>query len=228
MIKIKKEIVLTGLITLIICISQVYGLENYPDLSSNPYIAIDPIGDHAIGDIIFINGSTNFPASRNLTMEIFDAYLNGPTHIKNGGNNFPIGKTISIPYISIISNSSGINRWSVNVSEATNKIDPSTYYVGIWSEINANCTRLDCARLTPSNLSYSATTATLTLYPANSSSAKFNVSPSSEQLSINNTSESANISRKITTNPSVSLPGYLPIIGIFLIVIFFNILKRKN
>ncbi len=46
-----------------------------PDLNSTvapvePYIMIDPIGNHVIGDIFFINGTTNLPVSQNLTMEI--------------------------------------------------------------------------------------------------------------------------------------------------------------
>jgi len=53
------------------------------NLATTPFITSDPIGNHAIGGVFFINGSTNLPVSEMLRMEIYS------TVIKSVTKNYP-------------------------------------------------------------------------------------------------------------------------------------------
>jgi hypothetical protein len=78
------------------------------------FITIDPIGNQTIGDVFFINGTTILPASQILTVFI------GPANINPGTKNF-CGDCPTFTINSLITpNSSGINRWSVNVTNLFN------------------------------------------------------------------------------------------------------------
>ncbi len=81
-----------------------------------PFITIDPIGNHTIGDVFFINGTTNMPVSENLTIS-FERYIDfGAPHAKNNPDHL-----VSISDIPISSAIPGTNRWSVNVTDFTIK-----------------------------------------------------------------------------------------------------------
>ena len=73
------------------------------------FITIDPIGNQTIGDVFFINGTTILPASQILTV-----FINPGT--KNFCGDCP---TFTINSL-ITPNSSGINHWSVNVTNLFN------------------------------------------------------------------------------------------------------------
>ena len=49
---------------------------------TTPFITIDPIGKHTIGDVFFINGTTNLPLSENLTIDIISYKYVTSTHSK--------------------------------------------------------------------------------------------------------------------------------------------------
>ena len=78
------------------------------------FIIVDPIGNHTAGDVFFINGTTNLPVTRNLTLYI------GPDCILHHG----IGwwtlepEPLNISTISIVSGTSGTNHWSYNATDA--------------------------------------------------------------------------------------------------------------
>ena len=74
--------------------------------SATPFITIDPIGNHTVGDVFFINGTTNLPASNNsLAIQIAPANLNpagwGPSYSST---------------VSVIKGENGVNIWSGNVT----------------------------------------------------------------------------------------------------------------
>jgi hypothetical protein len=169
--RILGRVFLAILFVAVIIVPLVSADEVNSSLVTAPFITIDPIGNHTIGDVFFINGTTNLPASGNLTMEITDAFINSPPQSKNAVLVFPLGKDVSIPYVSIIPDASGTNKWSVNVTDATKKLDASIYFVVIWSEINANCDRMDCVRSTPSGSPFTSMSAVFTLYPATTANA---------------------------------------------------------
>lgn len=41
-----------------------------------PYITIDPVGNHTIDEVFFINGTTNLPANESLSIEIYSSSFN--------------------------------------------------------------------------------------------------------------------------------------------------------
>ena len=99
--------------------------------SQAPIITIDPVGNHTIGDVFFINGTTNLPASEILILDVIPEYMNWGT--KNAGGNGPDFGTNS----SIIANSSGINLWSVNVTDAVKSqlnSSRSPYYIYVFPQ----------------------------------------------------------------------------------------------
>jgi hypothetical protein len=99
-----------------------------------PFIVIDPIGNHAIGDVFYINGTTNLPVTENLMMDITTefrmAMKNSPprTYLDVGVNDIPV-----------ISSSSGnpeINHWSANITDTVKKLVNDKYCVSVRSSRN--------------------------------------------------------------------------------------------
>jgi hypothetical protein len=129
-------------------------------------ITIDPIGNYTIGGVFFINGTTNLPVSNNLTLEIMDSRIYSPPHMKNWIFVRIPGRFVSIQFVPIVSDSRGDGQWSVNVTDAVNGLDPSTYLVAIWSETNASCDNSFCPEERPP---LAVATAYLVISPADSS-----------------------------------------------------------
>jgi hypothetical protein len=106
--------------------------------SETPFITIDPIGNHTIGDVFFINGTTSLSVTENLTGGIrTTAYIMA---MKSSHINYP---SAILPDISIVSTPSGTNRWSVNVTDVvvTNLNDQpewSPYVVVVRSKENSS------------------------------------------------------------------------------------------
>ena len=97
----------------------------------NQFITIDPIGNHVIGEIFFINGTTNLPVTEKLNGYIWTSIF------------IPAGKSgqfypnAILPDISIVPMFSGTNRWSVNVTDfAINDLQSgwSPYFVTVQSK----------------------------------------------------------------------------------------------
>jgi len=102
---------------------------------TTPFITIDPIGDYVIGDIFFINGTTNLPVSEKLEGTI-DTTIFIPGD--KSGTNYP---SAFLPDIPLVSTSSGTNKWSVNVTDiAVNELPVgfSPYIVTVVSKENSS------------------------------------------------------------------------------------------
>jgi hypothetical protein len=73
-----------------------------------PFITINPVGNHTVGDVFFISGTTNLPAGVPLII-----FMNQPEYTPAGGGSF---FTSTVP---IQSGENGINLWSCSVSSTT-------------------------------------------------------------------------------------------------------------
>lgn len=73
---------------------------------TEPYISIDPIGNHTIDEVFFISGTTNLPASGTpLNLKIYSAWFNP------GGNGGGYQSNVTIK-----PGENGINSWSCNAT----------------------------------------------------------------------------------------------------------------
>lgn len=95
------------------------------------FITIDSVGDHTIGEVFFINGTTNLPVTENLTMDIVTGYhpamKNSPYHPYLNIN------VNDIPIISATSGDPRINYWSVNVTDIVKQLVNDKYDVSVLS-----------------------------------------------------------------------------------------------
>lgn len=84
-----------------------------PIPNSTPFITMDHVDNYTMGDVFFINGTTNLPVTETLrvtitTMTYYLAEKNSPPV------NYP---GVVLPDVPIVSTPSGANRWSVNVTD---------------------------------------------------------------------------------------------------------------
>lgn len=99
----------------------------------NPYwIKFSPLRNNITsGEIFFINGTTNLPDGENLSINL-DTFCNKfRPHMKNE----PDFQGITISNISIKSNGSGTNRWSVNMTDFAIQYSPNKYCTG-WEQLS--------------------------------------------------------------------------------------------
>jgi hypothetical protein len=89
---------------------------------TTPFITIDPIGNHTVGDVFFINGTTNLPVSENISMHIQSTIIRKGRFLGD-----PSEIVAYISPISIHSDKSGINRWSVNATKFIEKLRNDEY-----------------------------------------------------------------------------------------------------
>jgi hypothetical protein len=110
---------------------------------TTPFITIDPIGDHIIGDVFFINGTTNLPVTENLTIEFsFTKYIQRP-HMHS--DLVPANSSATISDIPILPVSSGPNRWSINVTDKVKELVYGTYFVDIHTSVDYGCKSTGCS-----------------------------------------------------------------------------------
>jgi hypothetical protein len=137
-----KIIGLLAILCLVLCSASVRAADNSSILVSNPYILIDPIGNHTVGDVFFINGTTNLPVTENLTIHIYDfnfyccvmlSRMKTSSCPSISSNNFA-----QIFNISISSDGSGTNQWSVDVTDTAKKFLNGKYIVSICSGLVCN------------------------------------------------------------------------------------------
>jgi hypothetical protein len=195
-----------------------------PDLNSTvapvePYIMIDPIGNHVIGDIFFISGTTNLPVSQNLTMDIVSyKYIMRP-HMKNELGPGPHSSAY-MKGIPISSAFPGTNRWYANVTDTVKELESGDYLVQVDSQINESCNFTGC------RIPDVSTTAVFTLLTANKS-----IKLTVLQTTFQNSSPILPTISAITVPPttqSAPLPLALPIVVFVVIVILKSIQKKKN
>lgn len=97
-----------GLILFIVC-SLCVGTGSAM-VEDSPYITINPVGDHAIGDIITISGTTNFPVNTMLWIQAGPKeYTKYPPHY--------IGEKVQIVQ------GANSNLWSIQINSSTFAID---------------------------------------------------------------------------------------------------------
>jgi hypothetical protein len=179
-----------------------------------PYITIDPVGNHFAGDIFFIYGTTNLPVSQNLTGAIVSyKYIMRP-HMKNELGPGPHASAYmkSIPISSAFP---GTNRWSANVTDTVKDLVSGDYLVQIDSQINESCNITGC------RIPDVSTTAVFTLLPANNS-----IKQTVLQTTFQNSSPilPAISTIKVTpTTQSASLPIFLSIIVLAIMIILRSI-----
>jgi hypothetical protein len=230
-LRIRFEIFLVVVLLLIGCIPVVNAEKatsgtNLTNITANstvypakPFITIDPIGNHTIGDVFFINGTTNLPVSQNLTIDIVSyKYIMRP-HMKNELGPGPHSSAY-MKGIPISSAFPGTNRWYANVTDIVKELESGDYLVQVDSQINESCNITGC------RIPDVSTTAVFTLLPANT-----NIKPTALQTTFQNSSTvQPQISATTVphTTQSASLPLALPIVVFVVIVILKSIQKKKN
>jgi hypothetical protein len=216
----KLHIGLMAIVFLFLCSASVSAADNSSVAVSDHYITIDPIGNHTIGDVFFINGTTNLPVSEKLTIEIVDYFWVARSHIKNEPNNIPPGKYVGIPDVLIISDSSGTNRWSVNVTDAVKGLKTSTFLASILS--NNSCNGLECH----SSAFKSANSTSFTLFSIPPTIAiNYSTNQTTFQESITDT-RMAPLSS--TTLRSAPIPWTLSLFAFFIVIIIFKNVMKEN
>jgi hypothetical protein len=105
--------------------------------SGAPFITIDPVGNHSIGDVFFINGTTNLPVSENLTMDI--AFY-PPCFSRE----YTFCEAAPIKDFPISPASSGTNRWSVNVTDSFKNLPYGQYLIDVSEPVHFPCNTTGC------------------------------------------------------------------------------------
>jgi hypothetical protein len=165
---------------------------------TTPFITIDPIGNHTVGEVFFLNGTTNLPTSDNISMEFHEFWQLRGSSIKNGR---PL-EIFTLEKIPIIRTKSGMNRWSVNITDIAIQNLTNTSYLVVIGNSNA------------------AATVEFTL---------LTIQTSSPTLSASNTIlPIINKTTNPSTTPTSSLPFFLSIITIEVIVILRFIRSKKS
>jgi len=183
--------------------------------AETPYITIDPIGDHAIGEIFFINGTTNLPLTENLTMVINSAYRMA---MKNSPP-FPY-QEIQINNISVNSKNTlnrGTNWWSVNITDNVKELQSDNYQVSVVSS------RENIAALTQSSITAGSS---FHLFPANNVIALATAQTTNQNLSPIQLTTSQTLVPP--TTQSSPLPSEMPIVVLAAIAILRQIFSKKR
>ena len=138
-----KKIGLLIIVCLVLCCTSVHAADNNTLSVSDHYIIIDPIGNHTIGDVFFINGTTNLPVTENLTINIanFDWIQKGG-RMKTSSSELPLGEGVLIHAVQISPFLPGINQWSVNITGIINV--SGKYSVSVISFANYTCNDDKC------------------------------------------------------------------------------------
>jgi hypothetical protein len=228
--QIRFEMFLVVVLLLIGCVPAVNaenvssGIANLTNLTQNstvasadPYIMIDPIGNHVIGDVFFITGTTNLPVSQNLTMDIVSyKYIMRP-HMKNELSPGPHASAY-MKGIPISSAFPGTNRWSANVTDTVKELENGEYFVQVIPQIKS-CNTTGC--FIPDEASQ-----IFTLFQANNS-----IKSTVLQTTFQNSSPILPTISATTVTPttqSASLPIFLSIIVLAIMIILRSIQKKKN
>jgi hypothetical protein len=126
----------------IVPISHAENTLNQTNASEPYYITIDPIGNHTIGDVFFINGTTNLPTSELLIMNIYNFNVfccsQKSGHLKNDAcSELSFDNVAEVSGFSIYPDLSGSNRFSINVTDRVMDFVGGDYVVYVCS--NQTC-----------------------------------------------------------------------------------------
>lgn len=98
--------------------------------NTKPWITVNPVGDHYLGDVIKINGTTNIEKG-NVTIfikdKIFHTCLNRGASLE-GPCTCCEGVTLTAP---IITGIYGNNTWSTEVNTSQHRFYPAEFFMGI-------------------------------------------------------------------------------------------------
>jgi hypothetical protein len=162
---------------------------------STPFITIDPIGNHTIGDVFFVNGTTNLPATENLSLSFSYTF-------KMQSRRYSVSPNTSaeIPDISISSSTSGTNRWSVNATDILHELNGGEYFVYVHSYVDYTCHTPGCS------VPKAAEASVFTLFSVNNGTLQ-------KSAQIQSTTGSETLSAVTLVSPTLKQsPGYDPII----------------
>jgi hypothetical protein len=169
---------------------------------ANSYFTIDPVGSHSAGDIFFVNGTTNLPVSKEWI---------GWIYRKNSKDEF-VGIIVApgVPGLSTVPLSSGITRWSVNITNVTQNLGTDEYVVVVG--INHIASKTDDFSL---------------LHRVNSTGEQ---DISLTQPTTQNALSIPSITSQTTvpgTTPSSPLPITLPIVVLFIMIILRFMVRER-
>ena len=106
-----------------------------PPISANatPYIIINPISSHNVGDVFEVTGTTNLGVDTKIFLDLSEPYLLDPGPFVTADPNYKCSGTKG--YVKIQNGAYGTNIWSypVNLSGYHN---PKYYTVNVWEESN--------------------------------------------------------------------------------------------
>jgi hypothetical protein len=128
-------------------IIQIACAENVIPVTTS-FITIDPIGNHTIGDVFFINGTTNLPISENLTIWFgnYEWEEQSFTYDCKECQRIPptdkVGKVENIPISPTVNDT---NRWSANVTNIVKGLVSGEYAVDVRSYVNFSCNTNGCS-----------------------------------------------------------------------------------
>jgi hypothetical protein len=133
-----KILGLLAIVFVFLCSVSVSAADNSSIADSDHYIKLDPIGNHTIGEVFFINGTTNLPVSENLTVNIalMDWIQRGNREKTSSGGN-PPGEGVTFRAISISPYLPGTNQWSANITGTINV--SGEYFLNVFSYVNYTC-----------------------------------------------------------------------------------------
>ena len=179
--------------------------------SQSPFITIDPIGNHAIGDVFFINGTTNLPVTENLSIIIQNFRVSSSKNSPD--RSYPVIHIDNIPVIPEVIVNSEENGWSANVSESVKQLVSGNYVVYVYASQENNIVTSQIITLLPEK------NATL----ANPQTTSF-TTPLPSFTPIQTTSETPTLS---LTTPSSPLLTALPIAVIAAMAIARSLRRKK-
>ncbi|HUH79178.1 MAG TPA: hypothetical protein VLY83_04705 [Methanoregula sp.] len=187
---------------------------------------MDPIENHSIGDVFFINGTTNLPVSDNLTITIVYLPYIRQTHPKSDLGP-PNNEYVEIPNIPISYIQEGPNLWSANVTDFVKNFRSGEYNVDVHPYVDFACNTPGCA------IPIADTNSVIQLSPASSSATSHvhqtttqNTTPIQSTIPPIHLTIGAVIASP-TTQPS-PMPVILPVAIITLILILKSCYGKKH
>jgi hypothetical protein len=97
-----------------------------PQENTTPWIRINPVSDHYVGDVFEINGTTNLEANTSLKIRIYQF------HFYTEPKNLPHIYTSLWENVTVMGDDCGTNRWSFSTN--TSSLLPDEYFVVVTSE----------------------------------------------------------------------------------------------
>jgi len=187
------------------------------------FITIDPIGNHSVNDVFFVNGTTNLPAGDILLVQGYNSIFQpGPM----------VGSYI-IAYISVEPGYAGMNIWSCNLSpilwntwvnsptgpshDIRHFIESDSYIISIWANRSPNDINAFSNYFTISSVELGALPAVSQTSIAPETTT---ILPSPSSVTVNTT--------QIPPTPSVPLSGIVSVAALTTMAIVWSVNKRRQ